>query len=187
MPSGIRIIGGRWRGTRIDVADQHSLRPSADRVRETLFNWLAPFIDGAHCLDLFAGTGVLGFEAVSRGAASATLIEQDGTLILALRRLAARLAADSIAVHRADALAWLAGSPRPYDIVFVDPPFTAGLEPRVLERLGHGWLAPHALVYLEQARDAPDPPAPWHVRKSARTRHVCYKLLERAAPEGTIS
>ncbi|MEX2482344.1 MAG: 16S rRNA (guanine(966)-N(2))-methyltransferase RsmD [Gammaproteobacteria bacterium] len=187
MPAGIRIIGGRWRGTRIEVADRRSLRPSADRVRETLFNWLAPVIDGAHCLDLFAGTGVLGFEAVSRGAASATLIEQDGALILALRRLAERLAADNVTVHRAEAQAWLATAPRPYDIVFVDPPFAAGLETRVLERLGGGWLAPHALVYLEQARDAPDPSAPWSVRKCGRTRHVSYKLLERVASEATIS
>jgi 16S rRNA (guanine966-N2)-methyltransferase len=178
--NSVRIIGGRWRGTRIDVAAGTAVRPSGDRIRETLFNWLAPDIDGARCLDLFAGTGVLGFEAVSRGAAAACLIERDPALARALRALGERLNATEVQVHRADALTWLAGRAEPYDIVFVDPPFAAGLTTAVLERLADGWLAAHAVVYLEQPRDAPDPAACWRVRKAGSTRHVSYQLIELA-------
>jgi len=176
--SSVRIIGGRWRGTRIEVEAGTAVRPSGDRIRETLFNWLAPDIDGARCLDLFAGTGVLGFEAVSRGAAGACLIERDPTLVRALSALGKRLNAAEVQVQRADALAWLAGPAEPYDIVFVDPPFAAGLATAVLERLANGWLAAHGVVYLEQAHHAPEPASCWRVRKAGSTRQVSYKLIE---------
>lgn len=176
----VRIIGGRWRGTRIAVADRPGLRPSPDRVRETLFNWLAPDIDGARCLDLFAGSGVLGFEAVSRGAASAVLVERDAAAAAALAELADRLATDTVTIERTDALSYLRGTPRAHDIVFVDPPFADGVEARVLDALAHGWLAPHALVYVESAREAPPPAAPWQVTKSGTTRQVSYKLIRYA-------
>lgn len=176
----VRIIGGRWRGTRVDVLERPSLRPSSDRVRETLFNWLAPWLDGARCLDLFAGSGVLGFEAVSRGAASACLVERDAALVGALEALRERLdAADLVTIERADVAQWLAGAPRVHDIVFLDPPFDSACVPAVLAALERGWLAPHALIYLEQpAGTSPETPG-WRVAKAGRTRHVSYKLLER--------
>jgi 16S rRNA (guanine966-N2)-methyltransferase len=180
-PGHIRIIGGRWRGMRIEVVPRADLRPSADRVRETLFNWLAPWIEGARCLDLYAGTGVLGFEAVSRGAASAVLVERDGALVARLEALRARLAAaDAVTVARDEAERWLATTPTPFDIVFLDPPFASGRADALLARLAEGWLAPHALVYLEQAVAATDPPPPWRVRKAGQTRQVSYRLLDRA-------
>ncbi|MCP5200530.1 MAG: 16S rRNA (guanine(966)-N(2))-methyltransferase RsmD [Gammaproteobacteria bacterium] len=177
----VRIIGGRWRGTRIEVAARPDLRPSGDRVRETLFNWLAPWIEGARCLDLYAGTGVLGLEAVSRGAASAVLVERDAVLVERLAALRTRLdAGAAVTVVRDDAEHWLTSPARPFDVVFLDPPFAAGVTAALLERLAQGWLAPRALVYLEQAIDAPDPPSPWCVRKAGHTRHVSYKLLDRS-------
>ncbi|MGE0485087.1 MAG: 16S rRNA (guanine(966)-N(2))-methyltransferase RsmD [Gammaproteobacteria bacterium] len=179
-PGHVRIIGGHWRGTRIEVAARPDLRPTGDRVRETLFNWLAPWIEGARCLDLYAGTGVLGFEAVSRGATGAVLVERDGALVARLEALCTRLdATDTMTVVRDDAERWLTRSPTPFDIVFLDPPFASGRVDALLSRLAEGWLAPHALVYLEQTAGAPDPPPPWHVRKAGHTRHVSYRLLER--------
>jgi 16S rRNA (guanine966-N2)-methyltransferase len=149
-------------------------------VRETLFNWLAPVLPGARCLDLFAGTGALGFEAVSRGAASCDLVEQDAALARGLEALRDRLRASAIAVHRADALAWLRETPRPYDVVFVDPPFDAALASPVLDLLARGWLSPAGLVYLETARAQPAAPTGWVTVRSGETRHVRYALLRRS-------
>ena len=173
----IRIIGGRWRGTRITVGDALALRPSSDRVRETLFNWLTPHLPGARCLDLFAGTGVLGFEAVSRGAASCDLIEHDRVLAQALETLKQRLQAEAIDIHCADAVQWLRRPPTPYDIVFVDPPFHSDIAAQVLERLACGWLSSSGLLYLETERDADRAADGWEVMKHGRTRHVSYALL----------
>src|SRR5690606_15336453 len=123
-PGRIRIIGGTLRGSRLDVPDRPGLRPTADRVRETLFNWLQPVLPGARCLDAFAGTGALGLEAASRGAASVLALERDPALATALRAAVQRLGATTVEVHAADALAWLARPPdRRFDIVFLDPPF----------------------------------------------------------------
>src|SRR5690606_17698396 len=136
-----------WRGTRLPVPDRPGLRPTSDRVRETLFNWLQPVLPGARVLDLFAGSGALGLEAASRGAAAVQLVEADAPLAQALAAAAARLDADGrVAVRRGDALAFLREDAGPrYDIAFVDPPFAAGLWPAVLEllpaRLGaDAWL-----------------------------------------------
>ncbi|HTA64280.1 MAG TPA: 16S rRNA (guanine(966)-N(2))-methyltransferase RsmD, partial [Xanthomonadaceae bacterium] len=128
----VRIIGGRWRGSKLPVADAAGLRPSADRVRETVFNWLQPRIVGARVLDLFAGTGALGLEAASRGAARVVLVEKDAVLASTLRANAERLAradaAKTVEVVCDDALRWLSRSPDArFDLVFVDPPFAAGL------------------------------------------------------------
>lgn len=178
----VRLIGGRWRGTRLDVPDVAGLRPTGDRVRETLFNWLMPALPGARVLDLFAGSGALGFEAVSRGAAQAVLVERDASLAAALRATAARLGAgDSIEVVQADALAWLAraGTGR-FDLAFVDPPFAAGLWDAVLAALSPV-LAADAWLYVEAASDAAwSLPAGWHVHREGRTRDVHYLLLRRA-------
>ena len=146
-------------------------------MRETLFNWLTPYLHGARCLDLYAGSGVLGFEAVSRGAARATLIERDGSLAAALAALKQRLDADAIEIVNADAQRWLANAVQPFDIVFVDPPFASNLLNPSLALLGGGWLAANAVVYIETARDSVAVDANWTVLKSAVTRHVHYALL----------
>lgn len=176
----IRIIGGQWRGTRIPVAAREQLRPSADRVRETLFNWLAPELPGARCLDLFAGTGVLGFEALSRGAARSVLVENDVALVTPMETLKARLKTELAEVHRADALSWLNGAATPYDIVFLDPPFRHAAVAAVLARLQHGWLAPRALVYVECEREAAFELGALSVHREGKTRQLRYMLLRAA-------
>ena len=173
----IRIIGGRWRGTRIAVADREQLRPSADRVRETLFNWLTPELAGARCLDLYAGTGVLGFEALSRGARSADLVEKDGALVARINALKERLKAEGATIHGGDVLSWLNGAATPYNIVFVDPPFHRNQVAAVLTCLARGWLAPLALVYVECERDAAFDPGPLTPHREGTTRQVRYRLL----------
>jgi len=172
----VRIIGGRWRGRRVPVP-MAEVRPSADRVRETLFNWLAPRLPGARCLDLFAGTGVLGFEALSRGARATTLIDREPVVVAHLEEMRARLAAEEAEILRYDASAWLAATPpRPYDVVFVDPPFGADLATPVLAALAAGWVAEHGVVYVE-APAAPALPPGWVRLREGRTRQVVYALL----------
>lgn len=176
----VRIIGGRWRGTKLDVPGAPGLRPTADRVRETLFNWLQPHVPGARCLDLFAGSGALGFEAASRGAAQCVLVERDAGIARGLRATAARLHADAVQVVDTDALAWLRATPSSaFDIVFLDPPFAAGLHAAACERLGP-WLAPEAWIYVESPRDAGIAvPADWRLHREGHTREVRYALHHR--------
>ncbi|GAB1595744.1 16S rRNA (guanine(966)-N(2))-methyltransferase RsmD [Lysobacter claricitrinus] len=177
-PSGkVRLIGGRWRGTRLDVPQVAGLRPSSDRVRETLFNWLMPWLREARVLDVFAGTGALGLEAMSRGAASAVLIERDASLANALRATLGRLegGAGGQVVH-GDAIGWLARSGSTFDIAFVDPPFAGGLWSQVWPVLAPR-LAPDALVHVESPADVdPGVPANWAVHREGRTREVRYAL-----------
>lgn len=185
----VRIIGGHWRGTRLNVADAPGLRPTSDRVRETLFNWLIPALPGARVLDLFAGSGALGMEALSRGAASAVLVERDPALAAELRALAGRLQGGEAAqVVQADALAWLAQQPLAgegdgdapgFDLAFVDPPFAAGLWnavwPLLLPR-----LAPAAWLYVEAPGDvAIELPAQWDLHREGATRDLRYVLYRR--------
>ena len=177
----IRIIAGRWRGTRIAVADRAQLRPTADRVRETLFNWLAPELAGARCLDLFAGTGALGFEALSRGAAGCCLVERDALLVASMQGLKARLGADDADIQQADVLSWLGRTATPYDIIFLDPPFHAALVSAVLSRLAHGWLAPRALLYVECEREARFEFGTLMPHRESNTQHVRYMLLRQPA------
>lgn len=179
----VRIIGGRWRGTRLPVVERPGLRPTADRVRETLFNWLAPSLAGARVLDLFAGTGALGIEAVSRGAAHAVLVEHDLGAAQALRDTAARLpGGDALDVVQADAMAWLHAQPEgAFDIAFVDPPFDANLWGGVLPALApkiaaEGWLYVEAPVEA-----APALPPEWTLHREGRTREVRYALYRRGA------
>lgn len=173
----VRIIAGQWRGRRIEVADASQLRPSSDRVRETLFNWLAPELPGARCLDLFAGTGVLGCEAVSRGASAACLVERDRELARRLRILQQTLASPAIEVVEADAMNLLQRSPRPFDVVFVDPPFNQGLAARTLALLADGWVARGALVYLETERDGLPEHVAFAPHRVGHTRQVSYALV----------
>lgn len=181
----VRIIGGRWRGRKLDVASRAALRPTPDRVRETLFNWLGAVLPGAECLDLFAGTGVLGLEALSRGAAAVTLLDNDPVTVANLQRHCTMLGAADASVVETHALQWLRLTPpRACDIVFVDPPFGQGLLSEALECLAGGWLKPQARVYLEAekipilALEA----SGWQFIRDGRTRHVEYALVKPTAP-----
>jgi len=152
LPREVRIIGGQWQRTRLPVLDKPGLRPTPDRVRETLFNWLGQDLEGWRCADVFAGTGALGLEAASRGAAQVLLVEQDPDLVTRLRELKKRLAADTVTVERANGLTVLqrlAGSA--LDLVFLDPPFDAPVFERTLAS-ARAALAPSGLVYLEAPR-----------------------------------
>ncbi len=144
----IRIIGGSLRRSRLLVPESPGLRPTPERLRETLFNWLTPILPGSRCLDLFAGTGALGIEALSRGAGKAILLEHDLRLIRALRENLDRLQIANAQALHTDALEWLQQSPQQFDVVFVDPPFASALWPLVLQRL-RPWLAAGARVYVE--------------------------------------
>lgn len=182
----IRIIGGRWRGTRLSVPASPGLRPSSDRVRETLFNWLMPALAGARVIDVFAGTGALGLESVSRGAAHAVLVERDAVLTQSLRETVARLSAqDSVEVVQGDALAWLARQPAAgFDLAFVDPPFDADLWQLSLAALLPK-LAPGAWLYLESPADAaPALPPGWTLHRESRTREVRFALYRAPGRRG---
>ena len=182
-PGQVRIVGGRWRGTKLRVPDRPGLRPTSDRVRETLFNWLAPMLPGACVLDLFAGTGALGFEALSRGAASAVLVERDREIAAMLRETAGRLqGGEGAEVVQADAMAWLHAQPEArFDLAFVDPPFDANLWGGVLPA-----LVPHlredAWLYVEApiAEDA-SPPEGFGLHREGHTREVRFALYRRRA------
>lgn len=179
----IRLIGGLWRGTRLPVADSPGLRPTSDRVRETLFNWLMPKLPGARVLDLFAGTGALGLEALSRGAASAVLVERDPALAANLRAVAGRLqGGEAASVVQADARGWLPGQAEgAYDLAFVDPPFAEDLWNTVVPLLLPK-LAAEAWLYLETPHEAqPALPADWEPHREGRTREVRYALYRRRA------
>lgn len=149
----VRIGGGQWRGRKLDFPDVVGLRPTPDRVRETLFNWLAPVMPGCRCLDLFAGSGALGFEAASRGAAEVVLVERDMRTIDFLRDHQQRLGAAQTRVVQADALQFLSGATRPFDLVLLDPPFGLGLLEAALPMLDQGWLSASAWIYLEAERE----------------------------------
>ncbi|WP_269790880.1 16S rRNA (guanine(966)-N(2))-methyltransferase RsmD [Stenotrophomonas sp. Iso1] len=179
----VRIIGGRWRNTRLEVPQVQGLRPTSDRVRETLFNWLMPKLPGARVLDLFAGSGALGLEAVSRGAASAQLVERDPALVAALRGVVGKLeAAELVQVFQGDAVQWLGSAASAQaDLVFLDPPFAAGLWEQVIERLPEH-LAPGAWLYVEAPSGAGlRLPAGWNLHREGSTRDVSYALYRQAA------
>jgi 16S rRNA (guanine966-N2)-methyltransferase len=172
----IRIIGGEYRGRRIAVPARPGLRPTPDRVRETLFNWLGQRLDGLACLDLFAGSGALGFEAASRGAARVVMVEQDRSVFSSLQETKAIIgAAQAELVHDA-ALSYLKRCTEQFDVVFLDPPFGQNALPGVLERLAVR-LAPAARVYVESERPVEDDA--WRELKRARAGQVSYQLLER--------
>jgi len=175
----LRIIGGRFRGRKIPVPEHPGLRPTGDRVRETLFNWLQPVIAGARCLDLFAGSGALGFEAASRGAGEVIMVERSERVAGLLRANARTLGASHVQVHMADALRWLTGAARPFDLVFLDPPFDQDLlGPSCALLSAGGWLAPAAYIYLETSADRalPELPAGWSLLRDKRTGQVRYAL-----------
>jgi 16S rRNA (guanine966-N2)-methyltransferase len=183
-PNQLRIIGGRWRGRRLSFPDVEGLRPTPDRVRETLFNWLAPIIEGARCLDLFTGSGALGLEALSRGATEVVMVDRDPEVITRLKEHIQTLQAHGAQLVQADALAWLQSPRRDqhFDIVFLDPPFGQGLlEPccTLLEK--HGWLTVSAYIYLESELNLGLPVVPdnWRLKRSQKAGQVGYYLAVR--------
>lgn len=153
LPREVRIIGGQWKRSRLPVADMPGLRPTPDRVRETLFNWLGGDLEGWRCLDAFAGSGALGFEAASRGADEVVLLERNRALAAGLRQSRERLNAQALRVECADALAWMAAcAPARFELVFVDPPFDAQLFVPALAAAAR-LTVPDGFVYLEADRE----------------------------------
>ena len=180
----IRIIGGQWRGRKLPVPESPGLRPTTDRVRETLFNWLAPSIVDANCLDCFAGSGALGLEALSRYAANATLLEMERGVAQQLQKNLATLKASNAKVVNTNTLAFLAQAGAPHNIVFVDPPFRKGLLEETLTLLeNNGWLSDEALIYIESEVENGLPPVPmnWHVYREKVAGQVAYRLYQREA------
>jgi 16S rRNA (guanine966-N2)-methyltransferase len=178
-PNRLRIVGGRWRGTRIDFPAIEAIRPSPDRVRETLFNWLQTSILGARCLDLFAGSGALGIEALSRGAAEVTFVDREPQIGRHITQTLQRLGATTATVQVEDAARFLGRAPRPFDVVFLDPPFASALLQAAFDKLPQGWLAPDAYIYVECPAATPLPPLPpgWTVYRSKQAGQVGYHLL----------
>ncbi len=180
----VRIIGGRWKRTRLPVSDKPGLRPTPDRVRETLFNWLGQDLTGWRCIDAFAGTGALGLEAGSRGAAEVLLVEQDAQLVSQLREIQARLGAAAVKVQRANGLLVLSElAPGSIDLIFLDPPFDAGLFEKALAAAAAA-LAGEGLIYLEAPSAWDDDKlAPYGliVRRHLNAGAVHAHLLGRAA------
>ena len=180
-PTGrLRIVAGKWRSRLLPVADEPGLRPTSERIRETLFNWLAPGIEGARCLDLYAGTGALGFEALSRGAGEVVFVESSHRAARMLEDSAGMLTASGAKIHHCEALKYLRGDPQPFDVVFLDPPFATDLLEDLCRLLDEGgWLAAAARVYLEQDRDRPLPgmPAGWTIDKDKTAGQVRYALV----------
>lgn len=188
LPNRLRIIGGQWRGMRITFPPLPALRPSPDRVRETLFNWLQPVIAGARCLDLFAGSGALGIEALSRGASHVDFVDSEPAIGRHLQETLQRLDAANGVARIADALKFLDQGQTDgcYDVVFLDPPYASDVLLQVCNKLVAGdWLARGALIYVECAADKPLPqlPAAWQVHRSKRAGQVGYHLLHTGSGE----
>jgi 16S rRNA (guanine966-N2)-methyltransferase len=189
-PGQVRVIAGRLRGSKLPVADMPGLRPTGDRARETLFNWLQDELAGVEVLDAFAGSGALGFEAASRGAKSVLLLEREPRLAASLRESARRLHVEELVqVECADALGWLHKPARPrFGLAFLDPPFEANLHGAAAKAL-HPWLARCARVYVELAKSAEfAPPQGWRLHREGATkeaRHLLFRV-ETEAGTGTL-
>jgi 16S rRNA (guanine966-N2)-methyltransferase len=170
----VRIIAGAYRGRRIAVPDRPGLRPTPDRVRETLFNWLGQSLVGLACLDLFAGSGALGFEAASRGAARVVMVEQDRAVFDALRKTRDLIGATQVELVLEDAFAFLKRNRESFDVVFLDPPFRQNALPALFRQLK---VSPGARVYVESSEPF-DAGEAWRELKRARAGQVSYQLLE---------
>lgn len=184
MKQSLRIIGGQYRGKKIDFPDQPGLRPTPDRVRETLFNWLMHDIQGARCLDAFAGSGALGLEALSRGAASVTLIEHARPVAAHLRQQLQKLGNPRIELISMDSLAYLRQCEIPFDIIFLDPPFASDFLAQSLALIeGGNCLGAGGLVYIETDQALLADPAGWQVLKRAKAGQVYYALMQLAVDD----
>ncbi len=174
------MSSGQWRGRKLSFPDAHSLRPTSDRTRETLFNWLQPVLAGARCLDLFAGSGALGFEAASRGAAQVVMVDNAQDVVRALRENAKLLSASSVQICQQDAVGYLAAAPGPFDVVFLDPPFSspALLTQSITGLSAPGWLAAGAWIYIETPSNVAEPALPenWMPDKQKLAGQVAYHL-----------
>jgi 16S rRNA (guanine966-N2)-methyltransferase len=175
--SKVRIIAGEWRGRLINFPQVEGLRPTPDRVRETLFNWLGQTLDGKTCLDLFAGSGALGFEALSRGARRVVMVEQNPQVLKALQENARKLGADRLDLVAGDGLKTLSRTGKVFDVIFLDPPFHHGILP-LLWPLLPDRLAPDGFIYAE-TEQALEPGEEWEVWRSGRAGNVFYCLLKR--------
>lgn len=176
----IRIIAGDWRGRKIDVIDSPGLRPTPDRIRETLFNWLQHDIVGARCLDLFAGAGALAFEALSRGAAEVVMVESSVKIVEGLKKCAEALGSTNHTIQRADALDWLNQADASFDIIFLDPPFEQGyIEQCCVLILEQTLLKPNGLVYIESEKGIILPKG-WEVKKKTEAGNVQSLLIKQA-------
>ncbi|WP_345789870.1 16S rRNA (guanine(966)-N(2))-methyltransferase RsmD [Nitrosomonas sp. JL21] len=172
----VRIIGGEWRSRLLTFPDYSDLRPTANRIRETVFNWLGQDLSGLNCLDLFAGSGALGFEAASRGAKRVVMVEDDARAYAALRENKTRLSAIQVELLKMNALAFLQSDVRQFDLIFLDPPYRLELLPTLLPLLPVH-LEKDGTVYIETQGNGCSDKA-WNVTRSGRAGKVCYQLLE---------
>ncbi len=178
MQGKVRLIAGKWRSRKLDVMSISGLRPTPDRARETLFNWLSPYIEGADCLDLFAGTGALGFEAMSRGAASVVMVERNKQAVNNLKLQADKLGAVGLEIFCSDSINWLGGCRKTFDIVFIDPPYQDRLLHRSLEKLvAGGCLKDMALIYVESDKEIDIENEHLEMIKSGNVGKVMFQLL----------
>jgi 16S rRNA (guanine(966)-N(2))-methyltransferase RsmD len=178
-PREVRLIGGVWKRSKLPVADKPGLRPTPDRVRETLFNWLGQDLTGWRVLDAYAGSGALGFEAASRGAAQVLLLERDAQLVVSLRASQQRLKATQLQVQQAEAIAWMRrAAPASFELVLLDPPFDAGLFDASLAA-ARPLLAPGGFIYLEAPALLAQPPAGLQLHRHGRAGAVHFHLLQR--------
>ena len=180
-PKGqIRIISGQYRGRKLPVLMAEGLRPTTDRVKETVFNWLMPYIQDTNCLDCFAGSGGLGFEAISRGASSVTLVELNKPAAQQLKDNKALLKADNIQVVQQNAIDFLKNNQQNYSLVFIDPPFRKGLAQQSAELLSEKGLTDDALIYVEMEADHNEQimPSHWQLLKEKVAGQVIYRLYQ---------
>lgn len=178
-PGTVRIIAGKWRRRRLTIGAAPNLRPTSDRIRETVFNWLGSALVGARCLDLFAGTGALGFEAASRGAAEVVMVERDRQVARILRAQRQDLDASGVEILESDALSCLTTTLAPFDVVFLDPPFGSDLLAQSIAALNAARLLKRgALIYLESREEltADDLPREWSLLRARRAGQVRYHL-----------
>lgn len=186
-PGRLRIVAGKWRSRLLKVDDVQGLRPTPERIRETLFNWLGPGIAGCRCLDLFAGTGALGLEALSRGAASVDFVEKSRRAAASLQKACAELDAAGARVHTVDAFTYLAGRPEAtFQLVFLDPPYADDSVAELCRLLDQGqWLAAGATVYFEQEKTQVPPELPngWSVTHQKEAGQVRYSLATTGNPQ----
>jgi len=176
----IRIIAGKHRGRKLPVLMAEGLRPTTDRVKETVFNWLMPYLSQANCLDCFAGSGGLGFEAFSRGAEAVTLIELNKAAAKQLQDNKQLLKAESLSIHNSDVLLFLSKSaPQCFDLVFLDPPFRKELVTKSATLLNQGWLNDKAMIYVEMEAETQQVlPSNWQLIKEKVAGQVAYRLYQ---------
>lgn len=176
--SKLRIIGGEWRSRQLPILDIEGLRPTTDRVRETVFNWLNFEIPGAYCLDLFSGSGALGLEALSRGAADCTFIELNRDVANKIKQNLTVLKSDRGQVINSDALSFLQTPAHPYDVIFLDPPFRMGLLDTIIPEIAANWVKPQGYIYIEREseKSLDSLPQNWHLEKEKQAGQLTYAL-----------